>query len=357
MQSQVTQRKSTVWRLFLLAAALTLATAGWFLLGEPETVDAAEPKKTEGVLARVGGQPITKATVEAAAADELAALDRQRHDILFSTLRTQVDEQLIALEAKKRGISPTELLNAEVTAKAPPVTDADVDAFYQERGAQIRQPKEKVADQIRQFLSQQRQDEARGALLAKLQKDYAVEYLMQPYRVTIAGSGPKKGPDGAPVTIVEFSDFECPYCSRVNPTMEQIRTTYGDKVQVVFRQFPLGMHPSAPKAAEAGLCANDQGKFWAMHDAMFADQRNLGVDKLKEKAAAIEGVNAETFDQCLDSGKYTAQVQADMKEGARAGVSGTPAFFVNGRFISGAVPFENFSEIIDEELSFKGLSK
>lgn len=356
MSSQLTQRKSTVWRISLLASALTIATAGWFLLGESENVNAAEPKN-EGVLARVGGQAITKEKVEAAAAAELTAVDRQRHEILFNTLRTQVDEQLIELEAKKRGISTTDLLNTEVTGKTAAVTDADVDAFYQERQAQIRRPKEQVADQIRQFLAQQRQEEARGALLEKLQAEYAVEYLMQPYRVTVTGDGPKKGPDGAPVTIVEFSDFECPYCSRVNPTIDQVRSTYGDKVQVVFRQFPLGMHPNAPKAAEASLCAHDQGKFWAMHDAMFADQRNLGVDKLKEKAAAIEGIVAETFNQCLDSGKYTAQVQADMQEGTRVGVSGTPAFFVNGRFLNGAVPFDNFAQIIDEELSFKGVSK
>lgn len=167
--------------------------------------------------------------------------------------------------------------------------------------------------------------------------------------VEIAGA-PMRGPEDAPVTIVEFSDFQCPYCSRVTPTLERVMNDYDGKVRLAFRQFPLtNIHPMAQKAAEASLCAHEQEKFWAMHDAMFADQGNLGVDALKSKAGEL-GLDAEQFAACLDSGKYAEEVSSDMKAGQAAGVSGTPAMFINGRFISGAVPYEQVAEVIDDEL-------
>jgi protein-disulfide isomerase len=179
--------------------------------------------------------------------------------------------------------------------------------------------------------------------------------LLEPPRTQVAATGPSKGPDNAPITIVEFSDFECPFCSRVNPTLAQVQQNYGDKVRIVFRQFPLAMHPNAQKAAEASLCAHDQGKFWQMHDLMFAQQKELGVDQLKAKASQL-GLDTESFNQCLDSGEYADQVRTDMADGTAAGVSGTPAMFVNGVPISGAVPYEQVAAMIDDELDRKGLS-
>ncbi len=189
--------------------------------------------------------------------------------------------------------------------------------------------------------------------MGKLKVDAEIAYFLEPPRADVAATGPSKGPDDAPVTIVEFSDFECPFCSRVNPTLDQVREEYGDQVRIVFRQFPLRIHPNAPKAAEASLCAHDQGKFWEMHDLMFEEQKQLAVADLKAKAARLE-LDTEQFDQCLDSGKYQGQVQADMQEGARAGVSGTPAMFVNGRLVSGAVPFQQIADVIDMELARGG---
>ena len=162
---------------------------------------------------------------------------------------------------------------------------------------------------------------------------------------------PSRGPENAPVTIVEFSDFECPYCSRVVPTLEQIIETYGDRVRLVFRQFPLNnIHPNAQKAAEASLCANDQGKFWEMHDLMFKEQKSLELEQLKEKAARLE-LDVEAFNGCLDSSKYADVVMSDQESASQIGVSGTPALFINGRFLSGAQPYEQLSAVIDEELA------
>ena len=174
-------------------------------------------------------------------------------------------------------------------------------------------------------------------------------------RVEVAASGPSRGPENAPVTIVEFSDFQCPYCGREYPVVERVMKEYDGKVRLVFRHFPLEFHPFAQKAAEAGACAADQGgeKFWKLHDRMFTNQQKLAVDDLKGYAKEL-GLDSSRFEKCLDSGEKRALVEADEKAGQEAGVSGTPAFFVNGVFINGAVPYEQFKDAVDRELKRKG---
>ena len=174
---------------------------------------------------------------------------------------------------------------------------------------------------------------------------------------------PFAGPADALVTIVEFSDFQCPFCTRVNPTLKKIKETYPNDVRVVFRNLPLPMHKDAPAAARAGLAAHKQGKFWEMHDAMFASQRNLKPADL-EKLAGDIGLDVAKFKADLDSAELKAAVDMDMKEAQKFGARGTPAFFVNGRFISGARPFESFDAVIKEEkakaekfLADKGVAK
>ncbi|MFP2910045.1 DsbA family protein [Pyxidicoccus sp. 3LFB2] len=167
------------------------------------------------------------------------------------------------------------------------------------------------------------------------------------------GNAPVKGPKNAPVTIVAFSDFECPFCSRVLPTMKQIEDQYGNKVKLAFKNQPLPFHANAKPAAAAALAANEQGKFWEMHDKLFANQRALDRASL-EKYAEELGLNMGKFKAALDSGKYTAQIEADSAEGSRLGANGTPTFFINGRTLVGAQPFEAFKRIIDEELKKTG---
>ncbi|MBP9825371.1 MAG: DsbA family protein, partial [Thermoanaerobaculia bacterium] len=217
-------------------------------------------------------------------------------------------------------------------------------------------PLEQIAPQIKQFLMQQRGQAAQEAFIQSLRAKYKTRILMDVARVQVAeaGSPAKGGPVGSPITIIEFSDFQCPFCSRINPSIDQAKQVYGDKVRFVFRQFPLNIHPQAPKAGEASLCANEQGKFWEMHDALFADQQKLSVPDLKATAAKV-GVDVAKFDACLDSGRMAEIVARDLADGQAAGVSGTPALFVNGRFINGAVPFEELARVINDELSRKGI--
>ena len=360
--------------LALLAGLVTVSCAA-----EPgdeppatEAAGAGETAETTGdpdeVLARVGDDTITRAQVEEAAAEELERIDQQlvqarmeakqsRHQTVELRTRQLVRERLLAAEAESRGMTEDELLQAEVQSRAAEITDADVDAFYQQNRDRIPNPKEQVAGQIRQYLQQQRESEAYEEFMSGLEESAGVEYEIEPYRAEVeVADAPSTGPANAPVTIVEFSDFECPYCSRVVPTIDRVKEEYGDQVRVVFKQFPLAIHANAQKAAEASLCAHDQGKFWEMHDAMFADQQNLGPEGLAAKAESI-GLDMEAFRQCMNAEKYAAAVQEDMREGSAVGVSGTPAMFVNGRLISGAVPYEQIAVVIDEELERAGRSR
>jgi protein-disulfide isomerase len=309
-------------------------------------------------LARVNGKVITEADVQATAKDAFAQLDRQyqqqRRELLEGTLNQAVQGRLVEAEAAAKGVTKEQLL-ADV--KPAPVTDAEIDAFYEQNKAQIPpdMTKEAVVPRIKQYLESQRQTEAQESFYKQLEAKYKVDYLLEPERVEVAATGPAVGPANAPVTIVEFSDFQCPFCARLVPTIDQVKAKYGDKVRVVFRQYPLNFHQFAQKAAEASLCAHEQGKFWQLHDEMFKNQQALGVDQLKTAAAGL-GLKAETFNSCLDSGKYADEVQADLQAGSAAGVSGTPAMFINGRFINGAVPLDQITKVIDDELKRKGVA-
>lgn len=158
-----------------------------------------------------------------------------------------------------------------------------------------------------------------------------------------------RGNKNAQVKLVEYSDFECPFCKRHHPTLKQILAEYGDTVSLEYKHFPLNFHPNAQKAAEASECAAEQGKFWEFHDAVFEDQLALGIPQYKEWVAKA-GLNTRQFNNCLDSGKYAAKVQSEYQEGQTKGVQGTPATFINGQLVSGAQPYEAIKQAIDQAL-------
>ena len=356
--------RSKTLGLGLLTVALLL---GGFLLPacsaqeDGVATEGAQADQGSEVLAKVAGEEITESEVEEKAQQQLqqaeaqlvqcqTKYERDRFEIMENATRQLVQDKLIEAEAAERGISSEDLLAAEVDAAIQPVTDEEAQAWYEENKARLRGNYEQLEDQIKQFLQRQRRQETFDAFIDSLKEGVEVSYLIEPPRVEVEAEGfPAVGPEDAPVTIVEFSDFECPFCARVVPTLERIKEEYGDKVRLVFRQFPLSIHANAQKAAEASLCAADQGKFWEMHDLMFEEQKQLTVADLKAKAERLE-LDAEQFNECLDSGKYADEVRADMAAGQQAGVTGTPAMFINGRLVSGAVPYEQVAEIIDMEL-------
>ena len=162
---------------------------------------------------------------------------------------------------------------------------------------------------------------------------------------------PALGPEDAPVTVIEFSDFQCPYCKSFRDnTFDALQQKYGNKIRFVYRDFPLtSIHPEAMKAAEAADCANEQGKFWEIHDLLFSTQASIGVSNSKQLAQQL-GLDADKCNQCLDSDKYAQEVQADMNDGNSYGVTGTPTFFINGVRLIGAQPLSAFTSVIDQEL-------
>jgi protein-disulfide isomerase len=318
---------------------------------QPAAPAEATPAPASTTLALVAGKPVTEADVEQRAADSFKQIrreyERNTYQITEQTLNQIVEDRLLETETVARGITREQLLGE---IKPGEVTDAEIDAFYEQNKAQIPVAKEQVLGQIRTYLQQQKQVDARRAFFDALRAKHSVSILLEPPRVTIAATGPSRGPADAPVTIVMFTDFQCPYCARVRTTLDQVQQRYGDKVRLVVRHFPLTqMHPQAQKAAEASLCANDQGKFWPLYDAMFINQKALAVDALKAKAAELS-LDPAAFTACLDGGTHAATVQADLREGMAAGVAGTPAMFVNGRFISGSVPLDQITAVIDDEL-------
>ncbi|WP_426753517.1 thioredoxin domain-containing protein [Myxococcus sp. Y35] len=353
-------------RVILAALLAATFTAGCNKEKAPATAPAAQPAAGEPapdtVVATFGdGQKITYKELNERLQEPLANLEKQKFQLLKRGLDGMVTEKLVDAEAKKRGMTQDQYLKAEIDDKVPAPTEERIKEVYDGAAGQLPEGStfEQMKPQIVEFLTQQPKQERAQALFEELRKAANVQVtLPEPprppaVRKQVAATGAAKGgPENAPVTIVEFSDFQCPFCGRANPVLAQVQQEYGDKVRIVFRHFPLDFHKEAPKASEASLCAQDQGKFWEMHDLLFANQQALGVDNLKKYAADLK-LDTAKFNACLDSGEKAAIVQKDLADGKQAGVSGTPAFFINGILLSGAQPFDEFKSIIDAELNPK----
>lgn len=271
-------------------------------------------------------------------------------------IETLVGDYLIETAAKKAGQSKELYLQAELTKRRGAITDADIQKVFDDNRDRVGAST--VADlkaSITEFITRNRDAQNTAALISELKAaGPPVKVALDPPRsqVEIAAHDPARGPADAAVTIVEFSEYQCPFCARVTPTLKALEQKYAGKIRLVFKDFPLQNHAQAPKAAEAAHCAGDQGKYWELHDRLFANQQLLQVPELKKHAAAI-GLEQAAFDQCLDSGKHTANVQADFELGTQMGVGSTPTLYINGRLVTGAQPLPVFESIIDEELARK----
>ena len=323
-----------------------------FLLGSsfPTAAHAASD-----ALADVDGAAITSEEVEKSLAGQLSKLEEQIYTLKRQKLDALINEKLLEKEAAKRKLTVPALLDAEITAKVGLVTEQEIEKFYQEKKAQIKGEQAQVREQMRAFLQNQKLAAKREEFLASLRSQAKIVDNLKPpaaARVEVSVDGaPFRGPANSPVTIVEFSDFECPFCQRAHPTLMQLLEKYAGKVKLVYRDFPLeSIHPQARRAAEAARCANDQGKFWDYYDTLFTESPKLAPDDLKRYAAQA-GIDVKKFDDCLLGGVHKTALQKDIDEGTRLGVTGTPAFFINGRPMTGAQPLEAFARIIDEELA------
>lgn len=299
------------------------------------------------VVATVDGQPISAQELQASMRGQLLQMDMARYEAMKAQLDTLLAERLMALEAAARGMSMEEFERVEVFVKMEPVTLDQIRAFYDANKEQLPRSFEELEGRIMVHLQRQAELRRRQALARELRASYQVRVALAPPRADVsADDDPFMGPPDAPVTLIEFSDFQCPYCRRVQGVLKRLMTAYHGQLKLVFRDFPLRqIHPEAQKAAEAAQCANDQGQFWPYHDRLFAAS-DMGIADLKRYAVELD-LDAEQFNTCLDSAKYSQEVQKDIDDARAVGVNATPSFFVNGMPISGAVPFERFVEMVE----------
>ena len=304
------------------------------------------------------GVAITEEDMAKAAGPKWAQFKAQEYAFKRELIEGAIGQKLLENEAKKRGITVADLRQQEVESKTEVVSETQAKEFYEQNRQRFGTLSEAEAlDQIQKGLFQQRLQRKLNEYVATLKSGASVRVLLEPHRIKVDPSDdPSKGPADAAVTIVEFSDFQCPYCSRIPPVLKRVEETYGKNVRVVFRDFPLlSIHPNAAKAAEAGACAADQNKFWEMHDEIFANQQKLAVDDLKAHAKKV-GLDSAAFDACLDSGKKAEEWKADTADGEKLRRLGHAVRVHQRPPAPGRRRrFEQMTPIIDEELQLKGL--
>jgi protein-disulfide isomerase len=315
------------------------ATAQVKILGQ------ATPPQTEAdrqrVLATLNGEPITVADVEEALAPYIFTVQDEIYEMRKQSLDARINDILLDQEARKRNTTAQDLYRQEVGAKVKPPTDADAEKFYNENKANLKGTYDELKVQIIQYLQSKAYEKAENDFATALRKTATVESYLRPPEppvVKIAiDDQPMRGNPNATVTLIEFTDFQCPTCGRTAPVLDDIMKEYGDRVRMVVRDYPLDKHPYAEKAAEAAEAAREQGKYWEYAAILFKNQEALDVPKLKEYASQL-GLDRTRFDAALDSGKFYDKVQHDLREGEKLGVTGTPTIFINGRRVRDRTP-------------------
>jgi protein-disulfide isomerase len=265
-----------------------------------------------------------------------------------------VDEYVLAQQAKKENLSVEKLLDLHVNKAIAADPGDEALRVYYEGLDNIGKPFEEVKDQIKDVIRQRRMAKTKADYIKSLRTAANVNIRLAPPRaIPVLRETPVRGPKDAPVVIVEFSDYECPYCQANQADLDKMEIEYKGKIAFGYKDVPLPMHSHAQKAAEASHCAGDQGKYWEYHDSLFATKQ-LELPQLKEQARKLN-LDGAAFDKCLDSGAQADLVKSTLDEGQSLGVEGTPSYLINGRFFSGGLHYEDLQKIIDEELKIAAL--
>ncbi|CAN5789261.1 hypothetical protein BH18ACI4_BH18ACI4_15120 [soil metagenome] len=285
------------------------------------------------VLATVGGQPITAGVIIERLKPAIYKLRRSVYEIQREALERTINDLLLIAEANRRGVAPEEIVRTEISERSHPPSEAEVAKFYAENKTRIGRELDSVRNQLAEFLQEQGRQQLERTMSEKLRKGAQVRLLVSepqpPTQAISSDDDPSRGAASAPVTIVEFTDFQCPSCAAMHPVLEEVMKSYGDKVRLVVRDFPLAMHANARKAAEAANAAHAQGKFFEYAALLFQRQGALDVSALKKYASEL-GLDRARFDAALDGGTFTAEVRGDIVDGEIYGVDSTPTMFVNG---------------------------
>ena len=309
----------------------------------------AQTPKVDDAVAKINGRTVTRSELEQKEAGKLLQPRFDFYHAQREALDQLIDDELVQNEAAHRGVTVQQLLDQEVTSKVKDPTEDQMAVYYE--GLQTDQSFAALRGQILAQVRRSRESKAKAAFLASLREKAKIQILLSTPRLDVAiGDAPVRGKKDAPVLVVEFGDFECPFCQQMQPELERLFKEYGAKLAFVMKDFPLPIHPHAEKAAEAARCANEQGAFWPYHDKLFQDRNKLEVPQLKDDARAL-GLDAARFNQCLDSGQQAAAIQKDFAQAQQLGLTGTPSFFINGHYFSGVVSYETLREYVEQQLA------
>lgn len=304
------------------------------------------------VFAVVNGKGITSADIENGLQPLIFSVQEQMYDLRRYDLNLKINDLLLTEAAKKQGITPAQLVEREVTAELPVIGEEAARKFFEENKRRINGEFPAVKHQIIEYLNDQEREKRTAAFAEQLQREASVQIFLTPpdppvYDIAIDDQ-PIKGDPNAPVTLVEFTDFQCPSCARQHPILERILKEFGDSVRLVVRDFPLSQHKEAAKAAEAAEAAREQGKYWEYVALLYTRQSALQLEKLKEYATEL-GLDREKFDASLDGGKHLERVHRDLMDGESVGIEGTPTLFLNGRVVSDR-SYEGLKSAIEKAL-------
>ncbi len=330
---------------------LVLAIATAALCASRAWAGADDPSRT---VARVGDRDITVGELQKREPAKMLDAAYKYYTAEKQVIDEAIDNDILEEQAKKEHVTVDQLLTRHVRNKIKDPSDEALKVYWE--GLETDQPYEALKDKIKEHVREGRERKAMEAYAKSLRDETTVIVLLAPPKedVTI-GDAPIQGSPDAAVKVVEFADYECPYCRKVEPTLEKLRKAYSGKIAFVFKDYPLPMHKHAEKAAEAARCASEQGKFWDFHDKLFSAD-SLEIAEMKTYARSIN-IDGAKFDKCLDSGAQAAGIQKDQAEGTKLGLTGTPTFFVNGHFISGNASYEMLRGLVDQELAESGGNK
>jgi protein-disulfide isomerase len=324
---------SLVMGLFVIAATIVYGQAA---------------EKPLQVVARVSGADLTLSDLQQDEGGKLLQAGYQYYLNERKALEELIDNRLLADEARKKSITLDQLLETEVYKAVKDPTEDQLEVYYE--GLDTKDSFESVRDDILQHIREIRRNKARAAYVDQLRTQAKINIMLMPPSAQVdVSKAYARGSENAPVVLVEFADYQCPYCQKANPQIQQLKKEYGDRLTVIYKDFPLPMHHASEKAAEASRCAGEQGKFWEYHDVLFYSNL-LDVDALKEHARVLK-LDSDRFNTCLDSGAETAAVKKDLDEAKSLGLTGTPSFFVNGHFFSGVVDYAALKDIVNQQLN------
>jgi len=349
--------------IFPVLLSITLAVSIYTICGCAGAGKQAASNKWTAT-ATINNTVVTESQIRDEASAELEAIELRRlrdaagyaraeHDAIKDAMDRLLEEKMLALEAAEQDISKEQLIAREIRQKITDPTEEEIDLVYEMNRERVNRPKEDVEDQIIRFLRERSESEIRDAFMRQLEQKYNIGKNLEPLRFDVKTAGrPSMGPDDAPVKLVLFSDFQCPYCRDFSVTLSEIVSDYNNKVQLVFRHLPLtSIHPDAQFAAEASLCAHEQGRFWEMHDILFENQRELTEENIMVKMLLLDDFDLRKYRECFASGRHKSEIREDLRAAAAAGADSTPTLYINGIYLSGGQPYRSVAAIINKELT------